>query len=372
MAQRRTFGAIRKLKSGRWQASYLDPVTRARVPGESTFPTKADADLWLASMELSLQRGDNLDRSGRITTLEKYAHIWLSGKTALRPSTVELYQYLLRSHIFPTLGKAPLTAITPGSIRVWNSQLRSGSIGNVTAAKAYRLLHQIMRAAVDDRLIYTNPCAIKGAGVEHSRERAIPSVTDVFRLADAIDGRYRAMVLLAAFAGLRRGECLGLTESHLDLEGTPPTVTIAQSLSRTMSKGFILQPPKTNAGNRTVAISQRLATELAAHLVNFPADDPSSLIFPVRSPGERGLRQAWELAGEQTGVTCTFHDLRHLAGTLNAAAGATLKESMARMGHTSSDAALRYQHAVVERDSVIAVAIEELIAAGDPSLQSGD
>ncbi len=290
----------------------------------------------------------------------------MATKTALRPKTRELYSYLLEHHILPPLGEAPLTAITAGTIRDWNADLRSGRIGTTTAAKAYRLLRQILQGAVDDRLIARNPCQIKGASVETSKQRTIPSVEDVFALADAIDPRFRAMVLLAAFAGLRRGECLGLTRRHLDLSAAPPTVTVEQSRVQTDSAGFILQPPKTDAGARTVAISQHLTRELESHLTTYARTDPSAFLFEAEMPGKRSFRRSWELATAATRIECTFHDLRHLAGTLNAAAGATLKESMSRMGHTSPDAALRYQHAVAERDTAIAGAIDLIIEASAP------
>jgi integrase len=63
-----------------------------------------------------------------------------------------------------------------------------------------------------------------------------------------------------------------------------------------------------------------------------------------------------------------FHDLRHTGNTLAAATGASTKELMARMGHASPAAALRYQHATLERDAVIADALSELITGAVPQL----
>jgi hypothetical protein len=57
---RRTFGAVRKLPSGRWQASYLDPISRRRVPGPQTFRTKADAHAWLATAQIELEPPSNV------------------------------------------------------------------------------------------------------------------------------------------------------------------------------------------------------------------------------------------------------------------------------------------------------------------------
>jgi len=54
------------------------------------------------------------------------------------------------------------------------------------------------------------------------------------------------------------------------------------------------------------------------------------------------------------------HDLRHTGATLAAATGAALAELMARLGHTSPGAAMRYQHAANDRDRVIAEALSRL------------
>ena len=63
-----------------------------------------------------------------------------------------------------------------------------------------------------------------------------------------------------------------------------------------------------------------------------------------------------------------FHDLRHTGGTLAATEGATTKELMARLGHSSSRAALIYQHASKERDKSLAAALGKHLnaAKGDP------
>jgi integrase len=57
-----------------------------------------------------------------------------------------------------------------------------------------------------------------------------------------------------------------------------------------------------------------------------------------------------------------FHDLRHIGATLAAATGATLAELMARLGHSTPGAAMRYQHASADRDRVIAEALSQLAA----------
>ena len=56
-----------------------------------------------------------------------------------------------------------------------------------------------------------------------------------------------------------------------------------------------------------------------------------------------------------------LHDLRHTGSTWSAQSGATLKELMSRIGHSSTRAAMIYQHATRERDQAIAAALDTLI-----------
>ena len=61
-------------------------------------------------------------------------------------------------------------------------------------------------------MIARNPCVIKGASVERPAERPVATIEQVYAIADAIEPRYRAMVLLATFCGLRVGELLNLDD----------------------------------------------------------------------------------------------------------------------------------------------------------------
>jgi hypothetical protein len=75
-------------------------------------------------------------------------------------------------------------------------------------------------------------------------------------------------------------------------------------------------------------------------------------------------RRVWRPATRAAGLEgLRFHDLRYTSATLSIAAGASTRELMARMGHSSSAAALRYQHVMAGRDAAIAAALDELIEA---------
>ena len=74
----------------------------------------------------------------------------------------------------------------------------------------------------------------------------------------------------------------------------------------------------------------------------------------------------WDEARAKVGMEhLHFHDLRHTGNTLAAATGVSIRELMARMGHASAEAALRYQHATRERDEAIAARLGTMVADAD-------
>ena len=105
--------------------------------------------------------------------------------------------------------------------------------------------------------------------------------------------------------------------------------------------------------------------ELRWHLDRFAAPGERGLVFvgPKGAPLRRSnFRPIWYAAIEKAGIPgLHFHDLRHVGGTLAAATGASLKELMARLGHSSTRAAMIYQHATRDRDEAIAKALGGLM-----------
>jgi integrase len=366
-AGRRRFGSVRRLPSGRFQARYRDETGTEHTAPE-TFATKTAASRWLVTVETDMLRGQWIEpRSGEVP-LKSYAEEWLVSRPNLRPRTREFYASLLRLHILPGLGAAELGRITPSAVRRWHADLCNSGVGSPTVAKSYRLLRTILGTAAADELIFRNPCTVKGAGVEHSPERPVATVAQVYELAAAIEPRYSALVLTAAMTGCRWGELVGLTRRHLDL--LHGTMTVAEALVEAAA-GLSIGPPKSEAGRRTVALPPPLVPVLEEHLARFAQPGVDGLVF-CGAKGAR-LRRSnfsvkWSRARRAVGMEqLHFHDLRHTANTLAAATGASTRELMHRMGHSSSAAALRYQHATRERDQAIAKALGDLVARQIPA-----
>ena len=103
------------------------------------------------------------------------------------------------------------------------------------------------------------------------------SIQQVFALADAVGTRYRLMVLLATFAGLRLGELRALRRNRIDMKAG--TVQIVEQYQELSNGSLVLGPPKTEAGRRTVTIPDVLMPELEAHLATYAATGKDVLLF---------------------------------------------------------------------------------------------
>jgi integrase len=364
MAGKRRFGRVRRLPSGRWQARYNGPDGVDR-PAPNTFATKTGAERWLSLTEAEIIRDDWIDPEAGRVPFSSYAQSWVAERPNLRPKTLQLYEGLVRLHMTPTLGSLTIQEITEPRVRRWRKDLLDAGVGEITVAKAYRLLKAIMNTAVDDGMIRRNPCRIKGAGQERSPERPVLTMRQVFALADAIEPRYRALILLAVFGSLRWGELAALRRHHIDLRSG--TLHVEVSVTELTDGSLVTGPPKSEAGKRIVTLPAIVLPEVAAHLDKFTPVADDSLVFvgpknaPLRRPNfSRAWRQATEAAGL---IGFHIHDLRHTGNHFAAATGASLRELMGRMGHSTTRAALIYQHRTIERDRLIAAMMSEIVEA---------
>lgn len=362
--KRRQFGRVRKLSSGRFQARYVGPDGQLR-PAPQTFRTKKDADDWLADKQTEMRRGDWHDPDAGKVAFGPYAAAWIEERE-LTATTRQLYGSLLRHHLDPVLGSVNVAEISPPFVRRWRADKLASGTGPTTVAKAYALLRAIMGTAVADQMIRRNPCTIKGASTVHTPERPTATVQEVYDLADAIQPRYRALVLLAGFLGLRWGELIGLHRRDIDLDRG--ALRVRRAVAELNNGQREIKAPKSAAGKRTVAIPGAILADVRAHLERYaePGADGRVFIGPKgATPRRNHFNRLWRKACSDAGIEgLHFHDLRHTGNTLAASTGASTRELMARMGHSTARAALIYQHASADRDRLIADAVSGLVDEG--------
>jgi integrase len=361
-SKRRDWGRIRQLKSGRWQARYPGPDGALR-PAPETFETRKQASDWLAEKRTEIVHDDWVNPDSGKVPFMAYATTWVAERK-LSDTTRERYEGIVRNHFAPAFEESTVAGIKEATVRRWRSELLARKVGEPTVAKAYRLLRAIYNTAVDeDRIVKRNPCRIKGAGEDNSAERPVLTIRQVYAVADAMQPRYRMLILLATFASPRFGELAALRRRDVDLERREIRVLRSQAELRGGTK---VKGPKSEAGKRRIAIPKAIVGELREHVARYAEPGADGLVFVGPKGGRlrrHNFRRLWLKAKKAARIPddVHFHDLRHSGNELAAEGGATTRELMARMGHSTTRAALRYQRARRERDHTIADAMDRNI-----------
>jgi integrase len=358
-------------KSKRFEASYIGP-DRKRHYAPTTFTFREMAEGWLANERAFIERTAMssepwtspkqraAQQQAESITLSDFACKWIEHRS-LKPRTRKGYESLADGVILPDLGPIPLRMLTSDTIRAWHASLPADTPRR--NSHAYGLLHAILATAVESELITKNPCQIKRAmSSNRKRDPVILDVAEIAALADAIGERWRALVLLSAWCGLRWGEVTELRRR--DIGAGCETVSLSRGV--THRSGVCTVGSTKSDANRTVVIPPHIRADVKAHLDSLTGPDPDALLFvPVRGGchldnktfADSYLKPALKSIGRQS---VTHHDLRHFAGTMTARVGGSISETMARLGHSTSKASLMYQSAVDERQAVIAEALSAL------------
>jgi len=398
-AGHRGFGRIRQLPSKRYQASYVGPDNQ-RHNAPETFRARIDAEGWLtAEHRLTEDPATWTPPAARLEaaraaaerqslTFAEYAAQWVDGRMVrgrpLAARSRDYYRSLLRDHINPTFGDVSLDRITPEAVNTWYATLAPGHA--TTRGNAYSLFRSIMLTAtsVHGPLVgHVNPAAVRGGGSVHRETRTkVATSAELAIIVETMRPDRRLAVLLACWCQLRFGELAELRRADVDVDKA--VIHVRRSVARSTEAGVHVKTPKSEAGSRDVSIPSHVVPVVREHLSTY-APKRNDLLFPgadgqhlapstfygrpdvYDDAGNLTRRgHGWYRARQAAGrEDLRFHDLRHTGAVLAAQAGATLAELMERLGHSTSAAALRYQHAAENRQQVIADRLAALAEAGE-------
>lgn len=180
----------------------------------------------------------------------------------------------------------------------------------------------------------------------------------VKELADAMPSYLSLAVYLAAWCALRQGEVLGLQRGDFEDQNGVLVVHVRRQWAQ-KARPPAYTPTKTKAA-RSLVVPNALRPLVEEHLGAYVSEGEDAPLFPsMMNEGvpvsQTYFNKAWLAAREEVGMPgFRFHDLRHTGLTEFARQGATLAELMHRGGHADVQVALRYQHATIERDYLLA------------------
>lgn len=354
---RRSFGNVRRLPSGRWQASYVDEVTGRRIAAPTTFPTKADANIWLSTVEADQARGELLDPRLSQRPFDEWASEWLSG-LHVKPKTRIGYESTLRTHVLPAFGRRRIATISYRDCKRFIDDLLAAGLAPGTVSQARKVLRLVLREALRADAIRRNPADGLRVPRGERDEMVFLDPPEILPLSDAITDpgfayrprrsfpEYGLLVRLAAWSGLRAGELGALRVGRVSpLHRRLEVSESVEDINGRLAYG----PPKTGS-RRGVSIPAALAEEMAEHLRGRPAD-PAAFVFVAPDGGplrhQNFYRRHFKPAVVRAGLDprTRFHDLRHTAAALMVAEGAHLLAVKERLGHSSIQVtADRYGH----------------------------
>lgn len=376
---RESWGAIRKLPSGRYQASYLHEGIR--FTGPTTFDAINDARAWLARVRADIQRNAWRDpRPKGTNTFGEYSQTWVEQRLSskgepLRPRTRVEYRRQLDKGL-SELAPLRLEAITAPLVRAWHSSRMQDS-GQTAAAREATLLRAIMSTAVADGIVDRNPVESKMCRSDPDQDYDAPTPDEFQTLVREISSsepRLKLAILLAAYGGLRISEWRALRRTDLVINGSQVTVHVLRQAQYIPGEGWHVGPPKTKEGVRVVHLPAHLLEELQHHLKEFVEPSGDSLLFKLRGQSSflhnSQFNRHWNKARELAHVRerkdgkwikrVRSHDLRHFHLSRFSATGATIAEVQARGGHATIEAAMVYQHALLDRGAELANMIPKL------------
>ena len=272
----------------------------------------------------------------------------------LKFATQEIYTLLLDKHLLAHFGERTMADITTPEVqRFILGKLKDGYAWE-TASHMRHLLSKVLGTAKEWRYLPDNPAS----GVEMpertlKRPRRTLSIEELRKLLSQMNEPEQTITMLAALAGLRIGEVLGLRWGRVRLDRS--TVEIEELCY----KG-VFGTPKTKASRRSAPLAPVVVQALEAYRPRCADDSADALVFcdgdgePLSADNLRKKRLA--SACRRAGVRrIDWHTLRHTYSTLLHDLGTPVKVQQTLLGHSSAATTMDvYTHPVSEseRDAV--------------------
>lgn len=364
----------RVLPSGlvRWRASYTDGAGERRT---KQFARKSDGEAWLVEVQHDIARGTHTP--GSISpTVKEAAALWIKrcNEKGLEPMTVKGYEEHVDLHIVPFIGAKKLTELTVPAVNAFADQLREAGRSAEMVKRVIRSLGGIFKEARRRGLSNAAPTA----GLEldlpdrEDPRPVIPTKAELQAIIAKAKGRWRSVILVAIFCGLRASELRGLRWIDIDFDARQISVAQRADASHRLGKlkskaayrsipcppmvlnalrEWKLVCPKRDIGKKDASGEPVKVLELAFPNGIGKVESHSNLVergldpilitaglTEVRPVLDEAGKPALDDAGEPKTVLAGkygMHSLRHACASLWIESGHNPKQIQRLMGHSS-------------------------------------
>lgn len=334
--------SIKKRPDGKYRARYRDEAGSEHA---RHFARRVDAQRWLDEVTASVVTGAYVDpRSGRLSFGDYFAD-W-SARQVWARGTLTTAQMAADSATFRDM---PMRVIRPSHVQQWvkamsqSASSRSTGLAASTIRTRYNFVHMAFRAAVEDRIIPSDPSARVSLPKVRRAEAAmqIPTPEELGRVLEACSEEFRPFVAVCAFAGLRLGEAAGL-QLH-DVDFLRRTIAVRRQVQGQVRGDVDVVPPKAGS-ERVVYVPEALTTMLSGH--GAWGEDKWLFGFEGHLFNRNSAGNQWRRARDRAGLAeFTLHDCRHFFASGLIASGCDVVTVQRALGHSSPTITLNtYSH----------------------------
>lgn len=287
------------------------------VATDSSHPTRTAATARAADIETDQRRDVFVDSDQGRISLREWVEMWTEAQD-VGEATWERYSSHLDLHILPRFGEVPLNAISRMAVKGWVKDLNRRRAPS-TVSSILSLMSSIMNEAVEERRISHNPCRRLRNGAPPRPERPWATSEQVAAIAARLDPANRALVVTAAYTGMRWGELAGLRRPNCKLADARIHIDPDLGALHEVGGHLSLGPPKTPAAIRDILLPPFLVELLRGHLASHDHEH----VFTGRDGGllrrSSFQRRIWRPAVDGNPAKQVdpivagmhFHDLRH-------------------------------------------------------------
>lgn len=355
-------GNIRQRPDGTWEARYVvgrDPGTGKQIRKSVYAKSQKEARQKLAQAIAAIDKG--IYQAPNKITVAAWMEEWLTTFCAnkVKPLTLSSYSAMIRKHIVPAFGAVELQAVKGAHVQRFYNSMTAAGLSGKTVKNVGAILHKAFSVAMKQGIIAANPC--DGAELPKTEHKDIHPLADdeIPRFLAAIDeSPMRNAFALCLFAGLREGECLGLSWGQVDFQ--KGRITVSQQLQKEKTRGgkYYIAPTTKSGKPRTIEpppiAFQYLRAERVKQLENRlkagPAwDNPDDMVFTDEMGKHYAIHTFYKrfkaIAASIGRPDARPHDLRHTTATVAISSGADIKSVQDLLGHATASFTLNvYAH----------------------------
>ena len=349
---------------------------------------KTETQKELALFITEIETGQAL--SAKKMRFRDYADFWINNYAIpnLSPKTYERYKSMLKARILPYLGNMYLDKIQPMQLMYLYQELSestyvrkkvSHKLSSKTVLEHHRLLHSMLQQAVYWQMIPYNPASRVRPPKAKKPNINFYDDAQTIALIKALEGeelKFRVIILLTIFTGLRRGEVLGLEWQDINFKNS--SLTVRQASQYVSSIGIYTKDPKTETSNRIISIPESIIKLLKEYqkeqlksrlrLGDKWIETDRLFVQWNGAPMHPDTITKWfrQFLEDKNLPHITFHGLRHTHATLLISQGLDVRTVSNRLGHAQASTTLNiYAHAFAKMDREASDKLDNLLYRED-------